>query len=253
MLSQIRLKEDMPRGELENYILLCSYRDKDGVLHGIGLRKAYDGPVRIVIAPAPTSSFSEVDGATLVISDDVEESRTIRVDPELCGITTSDKLLHTFKDYEHVKNAISLLLQYSLEYTLYTYHGLCIINVEGDDKTRPAFVFRSQTGKYTGLPLTSSSIYASASVYVNYIEPNLHSRSYWRATCFEPLITVPRILKWAKKDIDVKVLRNVAEACVLTFNSLNCDDVSSSRGECDTDGVYQSVMDAIPCPYDRRL
>lgn len=246
----------MPRGELNDYVLLCSYKDKNGALHGLGLRKAVEGVISITVASVARSSF---EGNALLISSDVEEPRTIRVNPELHGITveSSELAARAFSDSDDVKDAISLLLQRVIRNTLHTYYGICSVQISGDRKskpvgaTRPSFVFISTAGQYTALPLTTTPIYAAASVYVNYIQSELRERSYWRATCFEPLDTKPCLMRRVP-EANHSILRTVVMASVLTFNSLNCCGVEGV-GLCDEDGVYERAFDALPCPYDRSL
>lgn len=244
---EIHDKNIIPRGEVGDFVLLCSYKDKDEVLHGLALRKAREGSIRIDIGPVRVSAFSKIT-SSLSISDDVEE-RTIRLNPEIHGITVPEKAItYNFGDAPEVKQAISDLLQVCVRQTLHSYHGLCPIEV-GDGKRRPAFVFASTEGRYTALTLTSVPIYASASVYVNYIQPSLTKPSYWRVTCFQSSIDKPDIIRTAKKDIDLASLRTIVLSCVLTFNSLNCE----TERVFDADGVCREVLDAVPCAYDMRL
>lgn len=107
----------MPRGEADEFILLCSYEDNSHILHGLGLRKAATGTLSIQISSVERSSFSEQDG--LIVSADVEEPRYIRVHPELYYVHPELKTLRRFRDSDDVKDAISLLLVYVLNKKLY--------------------------------------------------------------------------------------------------------------------------------------
>lgn len=243
------MQNGMPRGELKDVILLCSYKDKNNVLHGIGVRKAADGPIRIILSPTSRSCYSKEHSTQLTIGIDISEEKIINVYPELCGVKTEISNIELFfEDTDDTKDAISDFLQHlCIPSTLTTYFGFCLIQVSGDTKRRPSFVFLSERGEYTALHTTTASIYAAASVYVNYIQPKLTTRSYWRANCFETLNFKPSIVQWAKEPADLTTLKNVVTSCVLTFNSLNS---SIQHQECDEDGVYHDILLEIPCPYD---
>jgi hypothetical protein len=125
---------------------------------------------------------------------------------------------------------------------------MCAIEVEEDEdkRSRPSFVFVSPNNYYTALTLTKVPIHTCASIYVNFIQPDLFKRSYWRATCFEPLDSRPVIVDWARTDIDLVILRHAILACVLTFNSMNGETEHEAED-------YEEFMNMSPCPYDKDL
>lgn len=235
----------MPRGELAEFVLLCSYEDRSHNLHGIGMRKSTSGSVKIEIASVEKSSFSEVHG--LIVRKEVgSETRTLRVNPELVHVQSHSSLLQRFSDDNDVKDSISLLLIFTLGHVLHKYHGFCMIQTPHAIEAHPAFVFISSSGRFTALPTTTTTSRMPAAVYVNHLQPALHERSFWRATCFELLESQPQIEPWAN-EVDVHALRSVIITNVLTFNAINCQ----SEELCDEDGVYQETMNSIPCPYAR--
>lgn len=233
----------MPRGELSDYILLCSYEDTNRTLHGLGMRKMFaplqDNCIRIEIAPVAASTFSKYTG--IIISADVEVPKVLYVSPELSYVHAKSEALSRFKDSDDVKDSISLLLEEGLRHTLNEYYGFCLVQIPGTTQARPSFVFISTNGQYTALTTMTRM---PAVAYVNYLQPALRGRTFWRASCFEPLPSQPKIVTWAK-DIDVTALITVVTSCVLTFNALNCSH------EFIDDEAEEESTKHLPHPYAR--
>ena len=236
--------KEMPRGELKDHVLLCSHRNPDsGILYGLGMKKSVEGRLRIDVAPVRASSYEE--GALTISDNDIQEVYSMRVDPELCGIKVDSEreLVFKFDDAEDVKDAISILLQKTVREMLHKYHGLYYVSVVGDTKvSRLAFVFvNGVSGKFAALHLTGVPNVGAGNIYVNYFQPGLPKRSYWRVTNFE-LGTNPK--PSGKKIVgepNLDILRTLVMGLVLTFNSSNGDNLEEDGSN------YRGML----CPYDR--
>lgn len=233
----------MSRGELKDYVLLCSTEDKKNTLHGLGLRKSDTGSLTIEVSVTKKSSFTPQGG--LVITDSRSEQRVILVEPELSYVRADSTSLRPFSDTNDVKDAISDLLVFAVKHTLHTYHGFCMVHVHD---LRPAFVFVSPSGQYTALTTTTTVSRMPATIHVNYLQPALAERSFWRATCFEPLKFRPNIEPWARP-VDVAALSVVVLITVLTFNALNGEIEEPDEKEKE----YEEAMRAVPSPFSPRF
>lgn len=250
MLDYFSKQNSMPRGELTEFILLCSFEDRtNNLVHGIGLRKSISGLIRINVVRG-SSSFTEDEGGNgplLVVSARVDQPRSFRVNPELHYVKVNPRELTRFREREDVKECCGSLLLVALAHTLHEFYGVCNVPIPGVSDLHPAFVFISSSGEYTALTLTSSVLKAPAVICVNHIQPALDERTFWRASCFQPLAVRPRIETWAR-EMDVAALKAIITSTVFTFNALNCD--SSEDEVCDENGVYHGVLNGNPCPYD---
>lgn len=242
----------MPRGELNDHVLLCGGRPTlTGTIHGLGLRKTIPpfGWAEIVITPDAASSFTcEEDGGNpvLTVSASVREARRFKVDREIVNITTSITELQQFEDSDEVKDPISLLLIQALRHTLHKYHGFCMVSIPGVTKEHPAFVFASSLGKLTALTTTSKSNQSPGIIYISYLQSGLRGRTFWRPTCFVPQSgEKPFIVPWGKP-IDVAEVQAVVKSAVLTFNAFNCDH---ELYDDDGNAVTATVFSDAECPY----
>lgn len=237
----------MPRGELENFVLLCGFEDSKNVIHGIGMRKCHAGSIKIEIDCIKKSSFTPENGLLVASNKRSEQHKTMRVNPELIYVKTSaPSLLIRFNDKPDTKDAISSLLTFALSHTLHTYHGFCMANTPDVDELHPAFVFISSSGQYTALTITTTMLRIPASIYVNHFQPGLDEPSFWRATCFEPQESKPKIEPWAR-EVNVNDLRATILTTVLTFNAMN-GEVPEPPEE---DPIYEKILMSDPCPFSR--
>ncbi len=255
-MTKAKLKiKSMPRGELEDYVLLCAARPTlSGVIHGLGLRKSSpieeNGWAKIVLSP-DASSYNST-GLTPVLTVSTITTRNPRsfwVDPEVVYIKTTVKDLIQFNDTVDVKKPISDLLGDALKLTLHKYYGFCTVETPGiDGKYHPAFVFSSSRGNYTALTITSNNAQAPGAVFVSYLQPKLNMLTFWRPTCFIPLPrdNKPAIAEWAAP-VNVEEVKIVVKSAVLTFNAFNCDHHTP---EDEDDEHYElPVYTDEECPY----
>lgn len=243
----------MPRGELNDYVLLCGGRPTlSGTIHGLGLRKSTGvGWAKIIITPDAPSSFtcdSDGNNPVLTVAASVREARSFMVESVIVNVTTSSSDLQQFEDSDEVKDPISLLMMQALRLTLHKYHGFCMVPIPGVAKEHPAFVFTTYLGSYIALTTTSKSNQSPGILYVSYLQGGLRERTFWRPTCFIPLTETPFMVPWGKP-VDVAELQAVVKSAVLTFNAFNCDHVAHQIYDDDGAPVTTMVYSDADCPY----